>query len=135
MGHITIVWPSLSLGLTCCCVCVSQQLVHKIIDLGYAKDLDQGSLCTSFVGTLQYLVSLYLSFFFVNIAWCLNIIFKRLNSHECHTRGIIYKHVPQIPRLKVKPCFSSAFQRVSLFVTGDLCKTTSGLVPSCMPVI
>lgn len=32
------------------------QLVHKIIDLGYAKDLDQGSLCTSFVGTLQYLV-------------------------------------------------------------------------------
>lgn len=33
------------------------QLVHKLIDLGYAKDLDQGSLCTSFVGTLQYLVS------------------------------------------------------------------------------
>lgn len=33
------------------------KLVHKIIDLGYAKDLDQGSLCTSFVGTLQYLVS------------------------------------------------------------------------------
>lgn len=32
------------------------QVVHKIIDLGYAKDLDQGSLCTSFVGTLQYLV-------------------------------------------------------------------------------
>lgn len=29
--------------------------VHKIIDLGYAKDMDQGSLCTSFVGTLQYL--------------------------------------------------------------------------------
>uniref|UniRef100_A0A8C5B6J6 Inhibitor of nuclear factor kappa-B kinase subunit alpha n=1 Tax=Gadus morhua TaxID=8049 RepID=A0A8C5B6J6_GADMO len=34
---------------------VSGKLVHKIIDLGYAKDLDQGSLCTSFVGTLQYL--------------------------------------------------------------------------------
>uniref|UniRef100_A0A673AL47 Inhibitor of nuclear factor kappa-B kinase subunit alpha n=1 Tax=Sphaeramia orbicularis TaxID=375764 RepID=A0A673AL47_9TELE len=34
---------------------VLQELVHKIIDLGYAKDLDQGSLCTSFVGTLQYL--------------------------------------------------------------------------------
>lgn len=31
------------------------KLVHKIIDLGYAKDMDQGSLCTSFVGTLQYL--------------------------------------------------------------------------------
>uniref|UniRef100_A0A8C5AGL6 Inhibitor of nuclear factor kappa-B kinase subunit alpha n=1 Tax=Gadus morhua TaxID=8049 RepID=A0A8C5AGL6_GADMO len=34
---------------------VRGKLVHKIIDLGYAKDLDQGSLCTSFVGTLQYL--------------------------------------------------------------------------------
>ncbi|XP_042313530.1 inhibitor of nuclear factor kappa-B kinase subunit alpha isoform X2 [Sceloporus undulatus] len=32
-----------------------RKIVHKIIDLGYAKDLDQGSLCTSFVGTLQYL--------------------------------------------------------------------------------
>ncbi|XP_055517677.1 inhibitor of nuclear factor kappa-B kinase subunit alpha [Leucoraja erinacea] len=31
------------------------KLIYKIIDLGYAKDLDQGSLCTSFVGTLQYL--------------------------------------------------------------------------------
>lgn len=31
------------------------RLIHKIIDLGYAKELDQGSLCTSFVGTLQYL--------------------------------------------------------------------------------
>ncbi|XP_010787916.1 inhibitor of nuclear factor kappa-B kinase subunit alpha-like isoform X1 [Notothenia coriiceps] len=34
---------------------IGEKLVHKIIDLGYAKDLDQGSLCTSFVGTLQYL--------------------------------------------------------------------------------
>ncbi|KAL0613910.1 hypothetical protein AAY473_017384 [Plecturocebus cupreus] len=33
-----------------------QRLIHKIIDLGYAKELDQSSLCTSFVGTLQYLV-------------------------------------------------------------------------------
>ncbi|XP_015275407.1 PREDICTED: inhibitor of nuclear factor kappa-B kinase subunit alpha [Gekko japonicus] len=31
------------------------KVTHKIIDLGYAKDLDQGTLCTSFVGTLQYL--------------------------------------------------------------------------------
>ncbi|KAM3926704.1 inhibitor of nuclear factor kappa-B kinase subunit beta [Leptodactylus fuscus] len=31
------------------------RFIHKIIDLGYAKELDQGSLCTSFVGTLQYL--------------------------------------------------------------------------------
>ncbi|XP_007478145.1 inhibitor of nuclear factor kappa-B kinase subunit alpha isoform X2 [Monodelphis domestica] len=34
---------------------VGGKVIHKIIDLGYAKDLDQGSLCTSFVGTLQYL--------------------------------------------------------------------------------
>ncbi|XP_038840483.1 inhibitor of nuclear factor kappa-B kinase subunit beta isoform X2 [Salvelinus fontinalis] len=32
-----------------------KRLIHKIIDLGYAKELDQNSLCTSFVGTLQYL--------------------------------------------------------------------------------
>ncbi|KAL8585012.1 hypothetical protein ACOMHN_043648 [Nucella lapillus] len=31
------------------------QIVYKLIDLGYAKELDQGSVCTSFVGTLQYL--------------------------------------------------------------------------------
>ncbi|XP_055937450.1 inhibitor of nuclear factor kappa-B kinase subunit alpha-like [Argiope bruennichi] len=30
-------------------------IVYKLIDLGYAKELDQGSFCTSFVGTLQYL--------------------------------------------------------------------------------
>ncbi|KAM9847450.1 inhibitor of nuclear factor kappa-B kinase subunit alpha-like isoform 1-T1 [Aulostomus maculatus] len=34
---------------------IDGKLVHKIIDLGYAKDLDQGSVCTSFVGTLPYL--------------------------------------------------------------------------------
>uniref|UniRef100_A0A665X6Q0 IkappaB kinase n=1 Tax=Echeneis naucrates TaxID=173247 RepID=A0A665X6Q0_ECHNA len=33
-----------------------KRLIHKIIDLGYAKELDQSSLCTSFVGTLQYLL-------------------------------------------------------------------------------
>ncbi|XP_045212416.2 inhibitor of nuclear factor kappa-B kinase subunit alpha-like [Mercenaria mercenaria] len=34
---------------------VEDKIVYKIIDLGYAKELDQGSVCTSFVGTLQYL--------------------------------------------------------------------------------
>lgn len=34
---------------------VDEKIVYKIIDLGYAKELDQGSVCTSFVGTLQYL--------------------------------------------------------------------------------
>ncbi|KAF0310077.1 Inhibitor of nuclear factor kappa-B kinase subunit beta [Amphibalanus amphitrite] len=29
--------------------------LYKLIDLGYAKELDQSSVCTSFVGTLQYL--------------------------------------------------------------------------------
>ncbi|KAM9394475.1 inhibitor of nuclear factor kappa-B kinase subunit beta isoform 2-T2 [Pholidichthys leucotaenia] len=32
-----------------------KRLIHKIIDLGYAKELDHTSLCISFVGTLQYL--------------------------------------------------------------------------------
>ncbi|XP_077998979.1 inhibitor of nuclear factor kappa-B kinase subunit alpha-like [Glandiceps talaboti] len=31
------------------------KILYKIIDLGYAKELDDGSLCNSFVGTLQYL--------------------------------------------------------------------------------
>lgn len=31
------------------------EVTYKIIDLGYAKELDQSSLCSSFVGTLQYL--------------------------------------------------------------------------------
>lgn len=34
---------------------VDERVVYKLIDLGYAKELDQGSVCTSFVGTLQYL--------------------------------------------------------------------------------
>uniref|UniRef100_K1QDD6 IkappaB kinase n=1 Tax=Magallana gigas TaxID=29159 RepID=K1QDD6_MAGGI len=32
-----------------------EQTVYKVIDLGYAKELDQSSMCTSFVGTMQYL--------------------------------------------------------------------------------
>ncbi|KAK7934429.1 hypothetical protein WMY93_005325 [Mugilogobius chulae] len=32
-----------------------KRLIHKIIDLGYVKELDTSSLCISFVGTLQYL--------------------------------------------------------------------------------
>lgn len=34
---------------------VQQKCVYKLIDLGYAKDLDSKSVCASFVGTLQYL--------------------------------------------------------------------------------
>ena len=37
-------------------------VLYKLIDLGYAKELDQSSLCSSFVGTLQYLApELFLS--------------------------------------------------------------------------
>jgi len=38
-------------------ICVLQ-ILYKLIDLGYAKDLAHDSVCTSFVGTMQYLVSL-----------------------------------------------------------------------------
>ena len=34
------------------------QVVYKIIDLGYAKQLDQESLATTFVGTLKYVVGI-----------------------------------------------------------------------------
>ena len=51
--HVPVLWV-----FSLCAWSFWPQLVHKIIDLGYAKDLDQGSLCTSFVGTLQYLVSI-----------------------------------------------------------------------------
>jgi len=40
------------------CVVCAMQILYKLIDLGYAKDLTNDSICTSFVGTLQYLVSL-----------------------------------------------------------------------------
>lgn len=33
----------------------SQQVSYKLIDLGYAKEIDSNSICASFVGTLQYL--------------------------------------------------------------------------------
>lgn len=34
--------------------------MYKLIDLGYAKELDQASLATTFVGTLKYLVCTYI---------------------------------------------------------------------------
>ncbi|XP_027227427.1 inhibitor of nuclear factor kappa-B kinase subunit alpha [Penaeus vannamei] len=41
---------------------VDGKTVYKLIDLGYAKELEQSSVCTSFVGTLQYLApELFLS--------------------------------------------------------------------------
>lgn len=61
LSRFWVVWWFFSLAfalLMNCSNCL--QIVHKIIDLGYAKDLDQGSLCTSFVGTLQYLVRCFL---------------------------------------------------------------------------
>lgn len=32
-----------------------QKVTYKLIDLGYAKEIDSNSICASFVGTLQYL--------------------------------------------------------------------------------
>ncbi|CAG9788393.1 unnamed protein product [Diatraea saccharalis] len=32
-----------------------KEVVYKLIDLGYAKEIDSNSVCASFVGTLQYL--------------------------------------------------------------------------------
>ena len=33
------------------------QVVYKLTDFGYAKSYDQSSVCTSLVGTMQYVVS------------------------------------------------------------------------------
>jgi serine/threonine protein kinase len=46
------------------------QIVYKLIDLGYAKELDQTSICTSFVGTLQYLApELFMSKTYVTLSY------------------------------------------------------------------
>lgn len=46
------------------------QIVYKLIDLGYAKELDQSSICTSFVGTLQYLApELFMSKTYVTLSY------------------------------------------------------------------
>ncbi|KAK2093521.1 hypothetical protein P7K49_027259 [Saguinus oedipus] len=58
-GHLAQTSGDCPMGLTLWSfptLCSAGVLIHKIIDLGYAKELDQSSLCTSFVGTLQYLV-------------------------------------------------------------------------------
>lgn len=61
LSRFWVVWCFFSSAFALLMNCLNcLQIVHKIIDLGYAKDLDQGSLCTSFVGTLQYLVRLFL---------------------------------------------------------------------------
>lgn len=57
MQHMEFAIFKKKVSLSCAYFLFFSQLVHKLIDLGYAKDLDQGSLCTSFVGTIQYLVS------------------------------------------------------------------------------
>uniref|UniRef100_A0A1B6DI45 IkappaB kinase n=1 Tax=Clastoptera arizonana TaxID=38151 RepID=A0A1B6DI45_9HEMI len=33
----------------------NNEITYKLIDLGYAKELDESSICSSFVGTLQYI--------------------------------------------------------------------------------
>ena len=35
----------------------SSQVIYKLTDFGYAKQYDNSSVCTSLVGTVQYVVS------------------------------------------------------------------------------
>ena len=35
------------------------QVIYKLTDFGYAKQYDNSSVCTSLVGTVQYVVSQY----------------------------------------------------------------------------
>ena len=36
---------------------LTSQVVYKLTDFGYAKSYDKSSVCTSLVGTVQYVVS------------------------------------------------------------------------------
>ena len=42
------------------------QVVYKLTDFGYAKSYDQSSVCTSLVGTMQYVVSYSLDHFILS---------------------------------------------------------------------
>ncbi|XP_075233020.1 inhibitor of nuclear factor kappa B kinase subunit beta isoform X2 [Lycorma delicatula] len=58
-------------------------VIYKLIDLGYAKELDQSSICNSFVGTLQYLApELFLNTQYTSSVdyWSLGLV-----SHEVIT--------------------------------------------------
>lgn len=69
------------------------QIVHKIIDLGYAKDLDQGSLCTSFVGTLQYLVRLGVFFMYTSYV----VLPHFIESQKCLSEGTYRGPLSSLP--------------------------------------
>lgn len=43
--------------VTCVHVCLYAQVIYKLTDFGYAKSCDSNSVCTSLVGTMQYVVS------------------------------------------------------------------------------
>jgi serine/threonine protein kinase len=61
------VLPHIITGSVDLLITIIFQIVYKLIDLGYAKELDQSSICTSFVGTLQYLApELFMSKTYVN---------------------------------------------------------------------
>ena len=37
-------------------MCCAVQVIYKLTDFGYAKEYDNSSVCTSLVGTVQYVV-------------------------------------------------------------------------------
>ncbi|XP_071808745.1 inhibitor of nuclear factor kappa-B kinase subunit alpha-like [Asterias amurensis] len=72
------------------------QIIYKLIDLGYAKDLDQGSVASTFVGTLQYLApELYAS-----QKYTLTVDYWTLGTvlFECITG--VRPFLPQMPPVK-----------------------------------
>ncbi|XP_033120383.1 inhibitor of nuclear factor kappa-B kinase subunit beta-like [Anneissia japonica] len=70
-----------------------QKIIYKLIDLGYAKDMDQSSVARTFVGTLQYLApELFTAKSYTNTAdyWSLGVL---LFESICGVRPFL----PNIP--------------------------------------
>ena len=57
----------------------SIQKVYKLIDLGYAKELNKQSLCSTFVGTVQYLAP---EMFYSEKYSCTG---KNISPYKCYT--------------------------------------------------
>ncbi|KAK2566197.1 Inhibitor of nuclear factor kappa-B kinase subunit alpha [Acropora cervicornis] len=59
---------------------VDRKVIYKLIDLGYAKELDQASMATTFVGTLKYLENLAL---LIVLKWTPSTLIYRRVDRKC----------------------------------------------------
>nr|CAD7200612.1 unnamed protein product [Timema douglasi] len=98
-----------------------EKVSYKLIDLGYAKELDQSSLCSSFVGTLQYLApELFTSKTYTSSVdyWSLGLL-----SHEVITG--VRPFLPHMP-----PVSCSALLHCDCRVCWMMCGTARIVFPA-----